>query len=239
MDLKPIFLISLGRCGSTLVMKLLGSHPKAIAVLDYPSEVRLAQYWISLYSRASRMDPELVDRSALYQQTQFAYNALKPEFLARDHDELTGFLKQRINRFYLHIAHATAKYSVGFLVEKLLFDPEFLDQCHRVYPDLKPILLVRDPRDMICSIISFNKKRGTSTFMQKEDDRDIELVDSYTPILNRMVEWWKEIRGPCFLIRYEDLIIEPISNLSRLFSNLDMEIDSGEVELLSKQVLKP
>jgi hypothetical protein len=230
MDLVPIFLISLGRTGSTLAMRLLASHPGIVAVLDYPAEVRFAQYCLRLYLRDREMSSESVVQPELFRQTQAVYHSLSKSFIQADQDSVLACSRNRISGFYYHAANNSGKPDAFAFLEKCLFDPGFLRECRLAFPDLKQILLVRDPRDMLCSVMAFNRKRGTFSFLQAEEDSDLDLVDRYAPILNRIVAWWQVESKHSFVIRYENLVRDQENELLRLFGNLEMEIDPRTLE---------
>ena len=161
---------------------------------------------------------------------------MSAEFQEDADRQRSQMLQQQVDRFYRHYAGLTSKGEAAFFAEKFLFDPAFLDQSREIYPELVPILLVRDPRDMICSILAFNARRGTADFLQEEGDTDTKLVAKYAPILDRVAEWWQQHSRSCILLHYEDLVVSPVPTLARLFSRLDLEISSRDIVSIIRAV---
>lgn len=171
------------------------------------------------------MNSEAVSQPELFRQTQSVYLSLNKAYIQLDQNSMLAFSRQRINRFYSQVAGNSAKPNAVAFIEKFLFDPGFLRECRLAFPDSKQILLVRDPRDMLCSVMAFNRKRGTFSFLQNAEDSDLDLVDRYTPVLNRIVDWWQLESKHSFVIRYENLVSDQENELLKLFGNLEMEID--------------
>ena len=80
-----------------------------------------------------------------------------------------------IDDTYLAMARADGKKHAVRFVEK--FHPNHLPWLvWTVYPNAKELFLVRDFRDMFCSILSFNKKRGYPAFGREKYGTDEEFA---------------------------------------------------------------
>jgi hypothetical protein len=104
--------------------------------------------------------------------------------------------------------------------------PQLLSE---LYPDGREILLVRDFRDMVCSIMGFNAKRGFASFGREVTGSDEEFIRYLRESAVRILESWRAREDRAVLVRYEDLILAPETTLGELFSYLEIEADPGTI----------
>jgi hypothetical protein len=95
-----------------------------------------------------------------------------------------------------------------------------------ICPQTRVIFLLRDFRDVFCSIRDFNARRGFAAFGREQAESDEEHI-------RRMAWWLADFRrellawGPdALLIRYEDLIRRPEDTLDQLFEGLGLDAHS-------------
>ena len=94
-----------------------------------------------------------------------------------------------------------------------------------LYPGSRELFLVRDFRDMVSSILSFNAKRGVQGFGRGNATSDVDYVASLGDWANRLVRAWERRRDSAHLVRYEDLVLDTERALSELLAYLG--VDSG------------
>ena len=73
--------------------------------------------------------------------------------------DLATFAQQRIDAVYRQVA-ALGDGRAEFFAEKCLPEGNVPQLLRELYPDAREVFLVRDFRDMLCSIRAFNEKRG-------------------------------------------------------------------------------
>ena len=105
-----------------------------------------------------------------------------------------------------------------------------------LYPDARELVLVRDLRDMVCSITDYNARRGFELWGRKEvTDREwLELLRDQSV---RMLKSWK---AGAALVRYEDLITDQLGTLGTIFSWLGLAHDPAllsEIAAKAKETL--
>jgi hypothetical protein len=104
------------------------------------------------------------------------------------------------------------------------------DVLGEVYGGAKEVILVRDFRDVLSSILAFNRKRGYEAFGRETVDNDEEYVTTrMLPEATALLERYRERAGDAHLVRYEDLILEPTRTLRELLRYLRVESDDTTV----------
>jgi len=244
-QLRPLLVTSLGRTGTTLLMSLLAPHPAIVTHRTYPYEIFPARYWL----HRLRVLAEPADHGRSAHPTTFTediwrvgYNPFHtapvihdPELadlLGRTYVErLARFCQQNIDGFYATLAEVQRQPSARFFAEK--FQPDALPRiAWDLYPHMKEIVLVRDFRDLICSVFAFNAKRGTVDFGREAFETDVEYVRYVGRRARQLVDAWKSRRDRSELVRYEDLAADPRATVERLVAYLELEAAAHVVEAM-------
>ncbi len=235
--IKPLLITTLGRTGSTYLLGLLGAHPNITVYRPFQVEARYASYWIQMFLSLGH------PRSWLYPVA--SYDSQNPSWILGNEDErmlhhalypemfdwfdgpymenLYRFCMESLQEHYLRIAQIQNKQVVMFFSEKFLPNA-FTDTFLNLVPEAKEIVLTRDFRDMFCSIKAFNHKRGFLAFGRDKFASDEEYIsNALSGGANALLQAWKKRRSRSLLVRYEDLVLEPESNLARIFKYLGVE----------------
>ena len=245
-QLKPLVVTSLGRTGTTLLMGLLSAHPAVVAHRTYPYEIFPARYWLHLL----RILAEPADHNHSSHPSSFTadiwrvgYNPFHtapathaPELanlFGRSYVErLARFCQESIDDFYRTTASLQEQPDAELFVEK--FQPDALPRiAWDLYPEMKEIVLVRDFRDLICSVFAFNEKRGTVDFGRDGFHGDAEYVRFVASRGRELLDAWKSRRDRAELVRYEDLATEPAATLKRILAYLEFGDDPAIVEKMT------
>ena len=241
--LQPLLVTSLGRTGTTLLMSLLAAHPAVVAHRTYPYEIFPARYWLHVL----RVLAEPADYTHSSHPSSFAediwrvgYNPFHtapathaPELtdlFGRSYVErLARFCQESIDDFYRTTASLQEQPDAELFVEK--FQPDALPRiAWDLYPEMKEIVLVRDFRDLICSVFAFNEKRGTVDFGRDGFRSDAEYARYVASRSRQLLDAWKSRRDRAELVRYEDLAAEPVATLKRILAYLGLEQDAAILE---------
>ena len=89
------------------------------------------------------------------------------------------------------------------------------------------INLVRDPRDVWCSVLAFDSKRGYYGFGRREDQSAEDYLSSFLRVVRRRMDAMavKDPDRPEIVVRYEDLISDIDRVATRLGRWLGLELD--------------
>jgi hypothetical protein len=230
--IQPLMVNTIGRSGSTLLVTLLSSHPDVIAFSPFLKDARVSTYWTNVLQDLSEQaaylapfDPSQLDtpRWWLDGGRELGDEELERWLGSEAIDSLAALCLAQIETFYRHLGEPD---SPGYFVEKYLPHQVVPDLLAELYPGAREVILVRDFRDLLCSVIAFNRKRGWDAFGRSEGGDDAEYVrttlrQSGELLVKRL---HKGEAGP-HLVRYEDLVLQPEPTLVDLFGQLEMDAD--------------
>ena len=218
---QPLLLVSLGRSGSTWLMRLLGEHPRLIRRDRYPYEARIGQYFANLTDALLR-HASLLDRSAdFYWGDADSFATLGAPAIA----DLCVQALADSDRIHAALAEAAGKPDADHFLEKIGGDPQALERIRTLYGTCKVLLLVRDFRDVIASVLAFNQKRGTREFGHDRVADDLEYVDLMAGFARSLLA--VRATAPATLtLRYEDLMRAPESTLACVLEALGLESEA-------------
>lgn len=218
----PILVGGHPKSGTSLLLSLLDGHPE---VLAFPEETK---YFRRLHADPRCLDAEflLADRncSRLWRDPGAAA-ALGRDYSRVDRqrfaDELRGLLATTGDRRdvlpALMLAYAAA---IGggprrYWAEKTPRNELHLDTALRLWPGLRALYVLRDPRDTFASFRAKRRSRG----------RPIGAA-GFARRLRRSLAAWDRFASAhpaaALLLRYEDLVAEPERELRRLCVFLDI-----------------
>ncbi len=241
---QPLMVTSLGRTGSTWLMRLLAEHPGVLTYRAYPYEVRPAKYWLHLFRVLSaRPNPAKV----VGQPREFhletlaagsnpfrapAFEAI-PELEAWSDstyvERLAAFCQQSIDEWYDVVATVQGETAARYFAEKQ-FPDEFSRFAWSLYPGGRELILVRDFRDMVTSMLAYNQKRGFDDFGRPRHETDEAWVKSRGHGVNALALAWQRRADRAHLVRYEDLIADPAATMTAVFQYLELDASSSLVE---------
>lgn len=233
--LSPVTVTSLGRMGTTWLMRLLAHHPEVVVHPQYPYEVGVAKYWAHLLRVASAPADHLDSshpETFTSEPGRIGHNPYFGDFLAAsgglnrwlgEHQPalLGACAQQAVDGFYGEVAAQAGLTAPRFFAEKGLPDhvPDVLGD---LYPDARELILVRDIRDVICSAVAFDAKRGRRSFGRESLDDDLGFVSQLHMDLGRLVRSWQRRRESALLVRYEALVTAPAETLREILGHLGL-----------------
>ncbi len=241
--LQPLIINSIGRTGTTWLMRLLIEHGRMATYDKYPYEARIASYWMHSILKTHDLFP--LHRNVIHNinrdwmNDQMTQHSSLGRWFKKDYQErLATFCRDSIEQAYLHIAQEQNKdlKTLGqnsepvYFAEK--FGPGYLpDLLWDLYPNAKEIILVRDFRDMYCSILKFTEKPST----QNDFGRDTRLseakfIQNTAERIKQLVEAWQRRKDKVYVLRYEDLILQPERTLSLLLEHLHLDNSPDNIQ---------
>jgi Sulfotransferase family len=232
---QPLMVTTLARTGSTWLNHVLSCHPQIVAFGPFKHETRVATYWATVLQELSQPSsylaqfdpPDLTVRRWWLGDAGVDTRVMREPgigaWLGMEHVRSLGATCQaQIDAFYTE--HGGAEDRVEYFVEKCPPWQVPLDLLAELYPKAREIILVRDFRDMFCSIRAYNEKRGMAGFQRGGGETDAEYIASrMSRFAEALLTRWRSREGSAKLLRYEDLILEPERTLTELTEYLALE----------------
>jgi len=228
----PILVNSLGRSGSSLLMRLLGQHPDIVVQSPHPFEGRMAKFYVNQllqryaeYLAGENNYPpgnlQAVNMHWLHHELS-QHESLIKQYSQLDFNSLADFVLQAIDRAYdlVDDSEATRKPSSRYYAEKSGSGHTarlMMELC----PEGQEIFLVRDFRDMYCSMLQFSQRRQTDDFgWQSEHAGDyMDVVAERVEQLR--VSFENRVTRP-LVLHYEDLLTKPRKVLKQFLSDMGL-----------------
>jgi len=248
-QLQPLIMSSLGRSGSTWLMKLFAAHPEIVVTRHFPYESSPAKYWMHALKVLS--DPANLAQSAhpnnFHADRGWAgnnpyFNPLSiadPEraaWLAREHlERLARFFQETVDQWYLTVARTQGQSAPRYFAEKHLW-PNFLPVLIReLYPGAREVFLVRDFRDVACSALLAERRHDLAPFGSGREPGMSEeeyVRDVVRRMATDMLRSWETRGAGGHLVRYEDMALRPHDTLAALLSYLEVESSPQTIDRL-------
>jgi hypothetical protein len=241
--IQPLMVTSLGRSGTTWLMKLLSECPQIVMYRHYPYEMRASRYWMHMLKvLAEPANHETSARADSFAENlnwtghnpnytgAIADDPRLGQWLGHTYPEQIGeFCQKCTEGFYRQAALAQNRSAPLYFAEKQLPD-HVPNITWELYPQAREIILVRDFRDTVCSMLSFNRKRGYAAFGRECTTTDEQFVREVGLRARRLAAAWHSRAATALMVRYEDLVAEPVLSLCRVLRYLMLDADAALAE---------
>ena len=211
MSTTPIFILSLPRAGSTLLQRILNSHPE-ISTQPEP--------WIALstfYALKGEGVSSVYSHKPLVKAVTGFVNSF-PDGKSDYFKSTADFL----NNLYALASEPGSRY----FVDKTPRYHLIVDELFRAYPDGKFIFLWRNPLAISASMIQTWGKGKWNLYMF--------LVDLYSGI-DSLTKVFESNKERAISVKYEDLVLSPDQEITRIMSYLDLNNDMDIQEVFSEK----
>jgi hypothetical protein len=121
---------------------------------------------------------------------------------SRSIEALAAFCLERIDSLYMELDSQTGGGRARYFAEKFRPD-DIAALVWDLYPRVREVILVRDLRDVVCSIFASSAKRGVQELPR---DRECYIVDAVKRRVAGTRQAWLERSDRAHLVRYEDLV---------------------------------
>ncbi|MGE5689860.1 MAG: sulfotransferase, partial [Pseudomonadota bacterium] len=142
-----------------------------------------------------------------------------------------AFARARMSAFYERLAESTGAAPARLFVEKLLPNPWARRLARDVVPELREIILVRDFRDMLASILAMDRRRGYAGFGRRPDQTDRAYVTAVGETVDLLAAAADDAPGS-LIVRYEDLAKDPRAITTEMLRYLELEARPSEVDAM-------
>lgn len=220
MDLAPVLLSLInGRCGSTLTMQLLATSPEIALDRIAPFENNYLGYLTRLAGHIAL--PTGADAAS--SEGDFPLVGGMPFPPLMDRNELSRRALRGIWHEFSDYRRETQP-EARFWAEKFgsLAVPDSL-------PPARVLVLVRDPRDIWCSINSFDDKRGYFGFGRSPEQSRCEFLERFLTSVRSLIARRYPASARVLLVRYEDLATDLPGQAGRIGRWLGTTLDAGQV----------
>jgi hypothetical protein len=135
--------------------------------------------------------------------------------------------------WYYDVARSQGQEEPRYFAEKHLW-PNFIQMLIReLYPRAREVFLVRDFRDVACSTLSLDERRG---YTGSGREHGMSEEDYVRVVQRRMAtdirRSWESRGEGAHLVRYEDMVRRPHETVSALLSYLDVDAAPATVDRL-------
>jgi Sulfotransferase family len=245
--LQPLMLTyTIGRTGSTWLAWLLGCHPEIVSYSPFAHDARIATYWVQVLQDLSgpdsyrqQLDPQDLGRSYWWLGQTSATSAhqdgpfeaqTEASLGRRSVEAMARFCETQISLFYANLGGDGGR--PRYFAEKVLPYEGVPDLLTEVYGDPREVILVRDFRDVLSSILAFNRKRGYEAFGRETVRSDAEYVtDRMLPQARALLQRMRARGTDAHLVRYEDLVLQPRATLAQLLRHVG--VDSSDETVMA------
>jgi hypothetical protein len=200
-EIRPLFLLSQPRAGSTFVQRVLAAHP-SISTVSEP--------WVLLPLLYSLRDGGV---RAVYGHHQLV-RAIE-DFSQQLPRGMEDYLEE-VRAFALRLYQKAAADGSGFFLDKTPRYALASEDLFRVFPEGKFVFLWRNPLSVAASLIR--------TSGQGHWNLDLWDVDLYDGLAN-LVSSYEARQRDVVAVRYEDLVTPGDSEWERIFRYLDLQFD--------------
>ncbi|HMV68763.1 MAG TPA: sulfotransferase [Myxococcota bacterium] len=239
---RPIFLIGTGRCGSSLLLQLLGYHPDLAWISHYTAWLPGAGRWATLsrlhempglggllVDPTSRLIPQPTESyRGLIQATDGLFVAPR-ELEAR---ELTPIARDRLRA--LAAAHTRAQGKPRFLMKHTGFPR--VAYLRAAFPDARFVHVVRDGRSVAASLCRVDWWSGEAQWgwgRLSDEDRRLYIDSGYHELVLAGLYWkvlmehYERARAETpadalLEIRYDALVSAPRDTLAKILEFVDL-----------------
>ncbi|MEM8937551.1 MAG: sulfotransferase [Pseudomonadota bacterium] len=196
---EPIFIIGMPRTGTTLVDRILSSHPKVTSAGE------LSQFSIAAKRLAGTGSPYVLDVETLRAARSFDFRTLGEAYLQATRP-LSG-----------KTAHFTDKMPLNFFYAGLI---------HAALPNAKIVCVLRDPLD---TCFSNYRQLFSTAFTYYVYNLDLTETAKYVAAFNGLMDHWREaLPAERFhTVRYERIIEDQEVETRRLLGFCGLEWDEA------------
>ena len=145
-------------------------------------------------------------------------------WLGGDYGSAVGrFCRQSIDGFYDEVARLQGQPGRRYVVEKYFDTYDGVDLNWELYADAREVVLVRDLRDVLCSVFAVNAGLDQPRFGRGFFDNDADYIQELASRAAQLLRSWQDRADRVHLVRYEDLMAHPEATTTAVLEYLDVD----------------
>jgi hypothetical protein len=226
-ELLPVIVTSTGRAGSSFCMALLAKNAHVAVGGDHPYEVKLLTYYAQalrvLCSQADRLRSCDPDTMAAYpNRFHIGFNPFNDEIFGNAPalsnywnnvvpTDLANAFSMQIEKYYGVVAEMKDKKAIRSFAEKAQPNPLVRAATTAMFGKIREIVLIRDPRDLLCSYKAFWKSEPMGAIRTIKSQMDYLVRHKQSP------------KDDVLFVKYEDLVADPEKIVQGIYRFIDVE----------------
>lgn len=224
---RPLLVNAIGRSGSTWLLRLLAEHPEILVRRQYPYECNVLSWCghaalvlaAPATAAAAAAHHTFADDRTVVGPAPANLPSVPPrvaDWLGDGHwDALRRYVGAAADGFYAAVAADQDEPDTTCVAEKVtgVHTPWV---AREIWADVREAFLVRDPRDVFCSMRAFNARRGFPSFGEGETAPTADWLTRFGEVAEEWLFEWTLRRQEAHLVRYEQLVREPDAALGAL-----------------------
>lgn len=204
-----IFLISQPRAGSTMLQRILGSHPDMHTVsepwLMLPAMIALTGRWCNREEREARFARENVQ-------------AFLKTLPCGDDEYFEG-----LRRMYTYLYDCALESSEKrYFLDKTPRYAYIIPELYRTFPEAHFIILLRNPLAVLCSVVKTWTGYDRRLLSLHRDDLD--------DVPGLLLEGIEMLGAKCVIVHYEELVGQPETEVQKICEKLGIEFFPEMIE---------
>ena len=247
----PVLLTMIGRSGSTALSNLLCHHPDIAGFRTWDTETRVVSYWADVlrglarphsYERQLDAGGSMLGNWWLGQQTAHPGASDDPRAMQAigeaGVEALAAFCSRQIGLVAGKLAEAAGKPGARHFVEKT--EPARSRSTAEIVEEIDPrtreLLLVRDPRDMACSMRAYSRKKGFRGFGPSADASLEDTIRWLSSGTAGLVDYMERRGRRAHLVRYEELAARPRETLAGVLEHIGADSSPAIVDMMLERL---
>lgn len=208
--MSDFFIFGCSRSGTTLLASMLNAHPEVII----PGET----WWIAIcraMGLSSFSSKYLTSKFLSLVQDNIVQSGNEDWItFVNDFSKANSSFRGGYDHFFrLFVAAAKLNFDTKYFCEKTPSHTTYITEIFDKFPEFKKIILLRDPRDIVCSYYSSLIPRGVNSLANIL----ITLKDYMLHMIYAMQH------ENCIVIKYEELTINPDIELTKICRALNID----------------
>ena len=212
MPASPVLVLAAGqRCGSTLVQRLLSSHPDVLIWGEHAGQMS------PIIAAVSRMKG-CADGNGTQTRAELEADGYQ-SFMANllpESEWADEALRHFLRTLFADRADARGKPVWG--IKEVRYGLPEAAALHHLFPSAVVIHLVRDPRDILCSLDQWERD---TTWWTRQDTQ--WAIKDWHRVAESFLHRTPQASPPVLRLRYEDLIADPATAIETIGSHASLD----------------